>query len=122
MESKYLSRDKIVGKQVIDSNGVIMGTIKEIAFDLPGGKMSITVTDEKGKDTEITSDDISALGDVMLLKAPQMSVTIEAPQKPSTLTKAAPAPSATSSGPCPNCGYQNETESRFCIKCGTKLK
>jgi len=126
MEKKFLSRDKIVGKQVIDSNGTILGTIKDIAFDLAGGKMSITVTDEKEKETEISSDDVSAVGDVVILKRPQKVEVKEASQKPPPTARPTPPPSAkaptTSTGLCPNCGYQNEPNSRFCIKCGTKLK
>jgi sporulation protein YlmC with PRC-barrel domain len=127
LENKFLSRDKIVGKQVISGNGIILGTVKDIAFDLPGGKMSITVTDENSKDAEITSDDISAVGDIVLLRGSERARVVESPQKPSpAITQAViPVPSfkaPTSPGLCPNCAYQNEVDSHFCIKCGTRLK
>lgn len=125
MEKRLLSRDKIVGKQVIDSNGMVLGTIKDIAFDLAQSKMSITVTDEKGKETEVSGDDVSAVGDVVILKRPRGTETVEAPPRSSPPTKPAPPPgakTATTPGLCPNCGYQNEPDSRFCIKCGTRLR
>ena len=125
MEKRLLSRDKIVGKQVIDSNGMMLGTIKDIAFDLAQSKMAVTIADEKGKETEVSSDDVSAVGDVVLLKRPREAEAVEVPRRPSPSTKPAPSPTAkapTSPGLCPNCGYQNEPASRFCIKCGTGLK
>jgi len=139
VEKKLLSRDKIVGKQVIDSNGTILGTVKDITFDLAQSKMSITIADEKGKETEVSSDDVSAVGDVVLLKRPREAEAVgavsprvkgvveavEAPPRPSPPTGPAPQPSVkapTSPGLCPNCGYQNEPASRFCIKCGTRLR
>jgi len=139
MEKRLLSRDKIVGKQVIDSNGMILGTIKDIAFDLAQSKMSITIADEKGKETEVSSDDVSAVGDVVLLKRPREAQVVEAvsprvkgvveaveaPARSSPPTGPASQPSVkapTSPGLCPNCGYQNELASHFCIKCGTRLK
>lgn len=127
MKKKFLSRDNIVGKQVINGNGIILGIVKDIAFDLPGGKISITVTDEKKKDTEITSDDISAVGDVVLMKRLEKAEVVEVPQKPSpAVTQAAKTPppfkAPASPGLCPNCAYQNEVKSHFCIKCGTRLK
>ncbi|MCJ7630871.1 PRC-barrel domain-containing protein [Candidatus Bathyarchaeota archaeon] len=130
MENKFLSRDKIVGKQVISGNGITLGIVKDIAFDLPGGKMSITVTDENSKETEITSDDISAVGDVVLMKGLEKAGArgvVEVPQKPSpAVTQAVKSPPSfkepASPGLCPNCAYQNEVDSHFCIKCGTRLK
>jgi sporulation protein YlmC with PRC-barrel domain len=136
LEKKYLSRDKIVGKQVIDENGMNAGTVKDITFDLPGGKMFITMTDDKGKDTEISSDNVSAVGDVVLLTGSEKPVrsaivsakpltpsTTGAPTTPVTSVTPPSSPKAPSSpGLCPNCNYQNEPDSHFCIKCGTKLK
>ncbi len=127
MEKKFLSLEKIVGKQVIDGNGKILGTVKDIAFDLPRGKISITVTDEKNKDTEITSDDVSAVGDVILMKGLEKAEVGDVSKKQPTATTQAAKTSTSLKGPvspglCPNCAYQNEVESNFCIKCGTRLK
>jgi sporulation protein YlmC with PRC-barrel domain len=134
LEKNFLSREKIVGKQVIDENGIIAGTVKDITFDLPRGKMSIIMADDKGKETEISSDNVSAVGDVVLLtgseKPAKQIITVAKPTTPATTVPSttpvpAPLPSTkTSSTPglCSNCNFQNEPESHFCIKCGTKLK
>ena len=147
LEKKLLSRDKIVGKQVIDSNGTILGTVKDIAFDIPSAKMALTLVDAKGKATEVASEDVSAVDDVVLLRKPETKSELDVRPAASALTQApaqpragtpgpatgpspvvtpgaAPAPAAKTGplGLCPNCGYQNEPDSRFCIKCGTKLK
>ena len=128
---KFISRDKIVGKQVIDGKGITLGTVQDIAFDLPGGKMSITITNEKGKETEVVSDDVIAVGDVILLQGVGREKVVETPQTPlpaplpEVAPTAKPAPvfkAPASPGLCPNCSYQNDVNSRFCIKCGTRLK
>ena len=125
MERKFLTRDKIVGKQVVDSNGITLGAIKEIAFDLAHKEMSITVVDDKGKETEVSGNNVATVGDVVLLKGPQKVEAVATPPTPAPSTRPAPTPSVkapTTPGLCPNCGYQNEPDSRFCIKCGTRLK
>ena len=132
MEKNFLSREKIVGKQVIDENGMIAGTVKDITFDLPRGKMSIIMADDKGKETEISSDNVSAVGDVVLLtgseKPVKAAMVSSKPTTPAAAVSAVPpaplppSPKASSPGLCPNCNYQNETDSHFCIKCGTRLK
>ena len=133
MEKNFLSREKIVGKQVIDENGIIAGTVKDITFDLPRGKMSIIMADDKGKETEISSDNVSAVGDVVLLtgseKPVKAAMVSSKPTTPAAVVSAVPpAPlpqspkTSASPGLCPNCNYQNETDSHFCIKCGTRLK
>jgi len=139
LEKKFLSREKIVGKQVIDENGNVVGTVKDITFDLPRGKMSIIMVDDKNKETEISSDNVSAVGDVVLLSGSEkvsepVVVAAKTPVSPTTVppttvtsttssTPSQPSSKAASSpGLCQNCNFQNETESHFCIKCGTKLK
>jgi hypothetical protein len=53
---------------------------------------------------EVPWEDISKIGDILLLKT--------------TETKSA-APAA--GGKCSACGYQNESDAAFCAECGTKL-
>ena len=112
---------------------MVTGTVKDITFDLPRGKMFIIMADDKGKETEVSSDNVSAVGDVVLLGSEKSAKTVIAAAKPAAPSAAVPAATPvmtpqstpkTSSTPglCPNCNFQNEPESHFCIKCGTKLK
>ncbi len=136
MESS-LSRERIVGKQVIDSNGHILGSVKDIALDLKSKAFSIRVTTRGGTEVGVQVEDIAASGDVILLNKPIIvpespgsaqapppliqPAPVQQPQPPTAPTPVVSAPAQTL-GLCPSCGYQNDTSSRFCIKCGTKLK
>lgn len=69
MEKKFISPETIVGKQVIDSNGTIVGNVKEVIFDTSMKTIALNVTAKKGKDVTIEGDNINiTIGDVVLLK------------------------------------------------------
>jgi sporulation protein YlmC with PRC-barrel domain len=128
VEKTYLTRDKIIGKQVIDAKGVIMGTVKDLAFDLVARDFSLIV--QANDETAITVDSksVKVVGDVVLLAV--TAETFEPPAAPAPSTAAAAAPSVSppaqpslpkTPGLCSGCGFQNEANSKFCIKCGSKL-
>jgi sporulation protein YlmC with PRC-barrel domain len=130
MDKKYLSRDKIVGKEVIDSNATIIGSVKDLALDLSSKNIALTILTKTGSDIIVGGDSIIVVGDVILLnKTIELSKieNISTPDKP----QAAPQPTVTpqpqptvtppASGLCNLCGYQNDANSKFCIKCGHKL-
>ena len=121
MDKKYLSKD-FVGKQIIDSKANIVGNVKEMSFDISSKNIILIVTAKSGGEITIDSNDIALIGDVILLKAvklptPSPSKTPPVPKK----TQNTPQPSSTP-GLCNSCGYQNDANSNFCIKCGAKLK
>ena len=111
---KYLTRDDIAGKQVIDSNARIVGSVKDISF-------ALIVSVDKGNDISIECNNIAAIGDLILIKQKEQSTTAAIPTMPSSTPL-----SSTVLGRCGNCGYQNgitqEKAIRFCIRCGTKLQ
>jgi len=123
MEKKYLSKD-IVGKQVIDSKANIVGNVKDMSFDMSSKDIALIVATKAGGEITINGSNITIIGDVVLLNKTVESLTptppttvFSVPEKPQT----APQPSATP-GLCGSCGYQNDANSNFCIKCGAKLK
>ena len=111
MEKNTLSQDEIVGKQVIDSNGAIVGNVKEVTFDTALKTVALDVTVKKGLTITIEYDDIAVIGDVILLKPKDQHPTAV----PTT-------PNPTTPGRCRNCNYQNDINAKFCIKCGTNLQ
>jgi sporulation protein YlmC with PRC-barrel domain len=128
-----LSRERIVGKQVIDVNGHILGSVKDIALDLKSKEFSLKVTTRSGAEVSVQVEDIAASGDVILLNKPIMvqessvltaisAPTVQPPSAPQVPAPVPPAPQTQPTGLCPSCGYQNDPGSRFCIKCGTKLR
>ena len=87
MEKKYVSIDTIVGKQVIDSNAMRFGNIKEVTFDTSMKSLAFIVTKE-GNDITIEANNIATIGDVVLLKPiEQPSTTVLTTPEPSTPPK-----------------------------------
>jgi sporulation protein YlmC with PRC-barrel domain len=128
LEKKYLTRDKIIGKQVIDSKATIMGTVKDLSFDLVAKDFSLIIEAETDKEITVDSKNVKVVGDVILLavasetfETPATSATPATPEgSPSTSPPAKTSPPRTP-GLCSECGFQNESSSKFCIKCGSKL-
>ena len=110
--SKFLSREKMAGKQVIDAEGMIVGTVKDIAVDIESKEIAFKVATKVGTEIDVVSDDISQVGDVILLKK-----ALELPEVSEAAAAATRAP-----GLCPSCGYTNDPASKFCIKCGALMK
>ena len=126
MDKKYLSRDKIVGKQVIDSNADIVGTVKDIVLDIGSKNVAFAVLTKTGADITIDGESITVVGEVVLLNKPvelQISPQIEklsVSERPQIIPQDIPRPPPTT-GLCGACGYQNDVNSKFCIKCGKRL-
>jgi sporulation protein YlmC with PRC-barrel domain len=124
MEQKYLSKD-IIGKQVIDVNAKIIGTVKDVSFDLAAKNIHLIVSTKTGVDIVINVEDVTGMDEVTLLSKSvelppsqqQTESPTEAPQ-PTPPTPVSPA----EAGFCSICKYQNDVDSNFCIKCGAKLK
>jgi sporulation protein YlmC with PRC-barrel domain len=128
MEKKYLSKDKLVGKQVIDSEAVIAGKVKDMVFDLDSKEICVTITTKTGEEVTVSGSDIGNVGDVVLVKrkidlpeavstAPPVSTSSPLPSQGAEVSAA----SSLKPGLCRNCSYQNDVTAKFCIKCGTKL-
>ena len=122
MSKKYLSRKDIVGKQVIDSQAKILGNVTELSFDLETRDMGLTITTKKGKEINVSSGDMSSIGEVILLKRSLGEIEIQ------KVIKKAPSPPPTpplqpaKQGLCAVCGFQNGKSAKFCTKCGTKIR
>jgi sporulation protein YlmC with PRC-barrel domain len=98
-QEKALTKDRLIGMQVIDSEGNAAGTIKDIAFTVGKVGMTLIVETEKGQDKEVPWDQIQAAGDYVLLK-----------------------PSATQPfGPQPMGPQQPQTQQPVCPTCGGPL-
>jgi len=123
MSKKYLSKDKLAGKQVIDTEGMIVGTVRDIVFDLEAKEMALTIGTVAGSEVTISQSDVKGVGDVVLLAT---RVEIPKPAEPVALVPpqpiAPPPPSTVGEGICPSCGFKNEPYAKFCVKCGGKLR
>jgi len=135
----------MLGKLVVTTDAMVLGTVNDIAVSSEG-KIALQI-DAKSNDqskaaetqdeTFINSDEIQAVGDVVLLKYPsKRSPSVSAQSSTSTTYPSSftstpvaspipppPNPAGSFSGAklCPRCGYSNSTTSRFCIKCGSSI-
>jgi sporulation protein YlmC with PRC-barrel domain len=121
MSKKYLSRKDIVGKQVIDSEAMIQGNVKELSFDLEAKDIGLTIATKDGKEVNVSSSDIRSIGDVILLKRTLSEVETPKIDEKTPSTPPLP-PQPAKPGLCAVCGYQNEKTAKFCIKCGAKMR
>lgn len=138
MEKNYLTKDKIIGKQVADTQAIIVGTVKDLSFDIVAKKIALTITTQDGEDINVESEAVKAIGDIILLSntISELTKPTAEPQPPTSTTvpePSAPTPTESSEesipqdkptpakGLCASCGFQNEPTNKFCIKCGSKI-
>ena len=112
-EKKAMTKDRLIGMQVIDSDGYDIGTVQDIAFTV--GKVGVTliVETKKGETKEVAWDDIQAAGDFVILK-PQST-------QPQTFgSQPAAQPQQAQSPVCPTCGgpltYIQQYQRWYCYK------
>jgi sporulation protein YlmC with PRC-barrel domain len=138
LEKNYLTKDKIIGKQVADTQAKIVGTVKDLSFDIVAKQIALTITTENGEDINVESEAVNAIGDIILLSntiseltkpkpATQQPASSTAPASPQTPSPEPPKVTASpdkpkpTTGQCASCGFQNEPTNKFCIKCGSKI-
>lgn len=88
----------IVGMAVFDQNGVRVGTARQVGVD-SGQNVVLVVSRPDGSDTAIQWDEINKVGEIILIGA-------------------APAGSQDA---CPDCGFANKDDAKFCEQCGNKI-
>ncbi|MFB3888084.1 MAG: PRC-barrel domain-containing protein [Candidatus Bathyarchaeia archaeon] len=98
-----MTKDRLIGMQVYDSEGNAAGTVQDIAFVV--GKMGMTlIVESKGGDTrEIAWEDIQAAGDIVILK-PQGQAQSAAQSAAQPQTTQAQPQQAQATPVCPTCG------------------
>jgi len=134
-----LKREEIIGKSVVATDAVVLGTARDIAVSLDGkAALQLDAKDGGTGDLFVSSDEIQALGDVVLLKHPsKLAQPVAAPAQMVSSAPMTPGPSApvVSSAPpppvftapspsgrmCPRCAYTNSPTAKFCIKCGSPM-
>jgi len=123
----------MLGKQVIGTDAVTIGTVKDLAVSVDG-RVALQVAKKgisEGGDSDVfvRTEEISAVGDVILLKQASEKAGADVPTQ-GTLSSSAgtsyiPPPTYPTSPAggkiCARCGFVNNSNSRFCIKCGSSL-
>lgn len=102
MEKKTVTKEKLIGMQVIDSEGYIVGVVKDISFAIGEAKMFMVIEAKDGKTQDMSWDEVQAAGDFVLLK-PKPKIEAVAPNL------------------CPTCGkpltYIEQYKRWYCYNC-----
>jgi len=100
---KAVTKDMVVGMQVIDAEGNFVGTVKDVAFTVGKVGMSLYVECKKGETRDVSWDEVQAVGDYIILK-------------PVTQAAAQQAPTA-----CPTCNgplsFVQQYQRWYCYRC-----
>jgi sporulation protein YlmC with PRC-barrel domain len=118
----FIKRGEVVGKQVVEKRGYVIGTVKDLSFSITpeGVELAISV-DSAGRELNIPWAEIQAIGDVVLLKS-----QYEKPTPAPALATTPPVPPPTPIGAglekiCPYCEFKNPPDAKFCVRCGRRL-
>ena len=100
---KTVTKDALVGMQVIDAEGHMVGNVKDVAFTVGKVGISLDVETKKGETRNISWDEIQAAGDYVILKPSPAVEEIAAPVQPAAATQAAVKSGTTAPPICPTC-------------------
>lgn len=98
----FVAIRKLVGMSVYSGNAYLLGTVKDIGLRDNRTKIVIVISTTEQTEREVPWDQISKIGDIVLLRATEDKVS-------SGSTK------------CSKCGFANKPDSKFCEQCGNKL-
>ena len=103
---KPLTRDALVGMQVIDSKGVLIGKVKDVAFAVGKTGISLTVENQDGEVQNVGWDEIQGAADFIIIKPAQAQQNTYQPQAYHAMPQQqqAAAQSTTTQPMCPTCG------------------
>jgi sporulation protein YlmC with PRC-barrel domain len=114
-KGKSVTKDKLIDMEVIDGNGNIVGTVKDVAFTVGKMGISLSLESKSGEPQEIEWDDIQAIGDFIVLK-PQKEATASA-----STSVASSSPGTVSQTICQTCkeplSYIQQYQRWYCYKC-----
>ena len=71
-DKKPLTKDRMIGMQVYDSQGNAAGTVQDIAFAIGKVGQTLIVEMKSGETKEYDWEEIQAAGDIVILKAPKV--------------------------------------------------
>jgi sporulation protein YlmC with PRC-barrel domain len=112
-----MTKDRLIGMQVVDSDGNSAGTVQDIAFTVGKMGMTLIVESKKGETREIPWEEIQAAGDFVILKPSAIQT-----QAPASQVAAQPQQAQQAQQPiCPTCrgplSYIQQYQRWYCYKC-----
>ncbi len=108
-DANFIPLQSLVEMSAFDSDAMLIGKVEQIGLRKTRSNVQIII---KAGGKEIQWEDISKIGDIVLIKATATGGQIKREE----------AATVSSTGKCASCGYQNEVDALFCEECGAKLK
>ncbi len=105
-KEKSVSKEKLVGIKVIDADGNLVGTVKDVSFTIGKSEISLSVEAKDGTIRDIPWENIQGVGDFIILKpvVAESSITAQPAQQT-----------------CPTCrgplSYIQQYQRWYCYKC-----
>lgn len=114
-KEKSLTKDRLVGMKVIDADGNLVGTVKDVGFTIGKAGISLSVEDKDGEISDIAWETIQGAGDFVILKPAAQAAT-----EPVTTAQTA-QPTQAAKPTCPTCkaplSYIQQYQRWYCYKC-----
>jgi len=114
-KEKAMTKDRLIGMQVIGADGYVIGTVGDIAFTVGKMGMTLIVETKKGETREVPWEEIQAAGDFVVLKPTAAQPAVVQPQI------AAPQAAQPAQPVCPTCrgplSYIQQYQRWYCYKC-----
>ena len=117
-----MTKDRLIGMQVYDSEGNATGTVQDIAFTVGKMGMTLIVETKQGNSQEVDWEDIQAAGDIVILKPKGAAIAASTaqPMMQQPATAAQPAAQGQAAPVCPKCGgpltYVPQYQRWYCYK------
>lgn len=118
---KLIPVQQVIGLQVIDTKGSVVGNVKDVSIDFDSKNVSFRVTAKNNAELDFTWDDVQSVQDVVLLKK-EVDAPSPPPTNQSSQNNASSPPTVHALIICPTCGSSTPAHSKFCSKCGAGLK
>ncbi|MEM2937478.1 MAG: PRC-barrel domain-containing protein [Candidatus Bathyarchaeia archaeon] len=111
-KEKSITKEKLMGMKVINADGYLVGTVKDVSFTLGKVGISLTVEDKDGEIHDIPWENIQGAGDFVVLKpVAEGAAEISLQAQPTQPTQPI----------CPTCkgplSYIQQYQRWYCYKC-----
>jgi sporulation protein YlmC with PRC-barrel domain len=124
-KEKNITKDKLVGMKVINSDGKLVGTVKEIGFIVGKPGISLSIESTNGETLDVSWENIQGAEDFVVLKPNTQEVIDPSAMQqvqPVTPVQAQPVQQATQNqASCPTCKgpltYIPQYQRWYCYKC-----
>lgn len=114
---KLVPVQRLIGLQVIDTKGSLIGNVKDVALDFENKAIVLSIATKTKGDMVFGWDDVQSVEDVVLLKKP-----VDMPSAPPESKQDSPEQPAQAMLICSSCGASSPARAKFCSKCGMDLK